>query len=212
MPETPSLPHPPQDPPSSDGGSFQDLLRRVQAGDSQAERQLWDLYSPAIHRVVRTRLYHRGVRRVLDSADVCQSVFYNFFHRLRQGQFALENASDLFKLLYTMARHKVLAQVAHQFAALRNPDRLGPDRLEEVEIPATDPSPSEQVAVRDLAQHYLHLLPPDERRLAELYFAGNTWEEIANQVGGLGDTLRVRLMRAINRLKPQPDSPRGKDQ
>jgi RNA polymerase sigma factor (sigma-70 family) len=202
-PQSPVAPPTAQDLPEPEGNSFQELLRRVQAGDPQAERDLWDLYSPAIQRVVRARLYHRGVRRVLDSADVCQSVFCNFFLRFRQGQFALGNAADLFKLLFTMARHKVLAQLAHQCAGVRSPERLETAGLDEARLLAGDPTPSQQAAVRDLAEHYLHLLPPDERRLAELYFAGNTWEEIAAQVGGLADSLRIRLMRAINRLKPR---------
>jgi len=190
-------------PPRSNPDPFDDLLRRVRAGDPRADQELWDLYYPAIHREVRARLYHKGVRRVLDSADVCQSVFGSFYQGARAGQFELGSPRDLFNLLFGMARNKVLQCVARQCAGRRNPERLDHDPVEEVKLLAHSPSPSEQVAVRDLAEHFLALLPESDRRLAVLYAAGYSWEEIASQFGGRADTLRIRLMRALNKIRPQ---------
>jgi RNA polymerase sigma factor (sigma-70 family) len=192
-----------ENPSPANPSAFQDLLRRIRAGDPQAEREVWDLYFPAIQREVRARLAPGSIRRVLDSADVCQSVFVSFYMRARQGQYELDSARDLGNLLYAMARHKLFTQVRNQCAARRHPGRVGPDRVDELEVVAEGPSPSEQVAVRDLAQHFLARLTEDERRVADLYSRGHTWDEIAARLGEQPDALRKRLMRALNRVKTE---------
>ena len=55
--------------------TFQDLIRRVRAGDGQAAVELVRLYEPTIRRVARVPLADSRLQRLFDSQDVCQSVF-----------------------------------------------------------------------------------------------------------------------------------------
>src|SRR5206468_9976043 len=59
----------------ADESSFADLIGRVRAGDGRAAAELVRRYEPAVRVAVRVRLTDPGLRRVLDSMDVCQSVF-----------------------------------------------------------------------------------------------------------------------------------------
>ena len=70
--------------------SFTDLIQRVRAGDEKAATELVRRYEPAIRVAVRVRLTDPGLRRFLDSMDICQSVLANFFVRAAAGQFDLD--------------------------------------------------------------------------------------------------------------------------
>lgn len=187
--------------------SFAEFLARVRAGDAKAEQELWELYYPAIRREVQARLYHKGVRRVVGSSDICQIAFHSFYLRVRQGRFELKNVRDLLKLLCKMAQNKLYQEVARALAVTNNP---GPFvSIDQVTSVAKGPTPSERFALRDQAAHFLGQLPELEQRLANLYFSGYTWEEIASQLGGKPDALRIRLMRALKRIRPRTDDSAG---
>jgi RNA polymerase sigma-70 factor (ECF subfamily) len=180
--------------------SFGELIRRVRARDEQAAVELVRRYEPAIRVAVRVRLSDPSLRRVLDSMDVCQSVLANFFVRAALGQFELDKPDQLLKLLVTMARNKLTNQALHQRAARRDHRRLekgGPDASELV---APGPSPSQALANRELLQAVHSRLSEDERQLADQRALGRSWAEIAAQVGGNPDALRIRFTRAMNRV------------
>src|SRR5262249_8797908 len=71
----------------SEPTSFEDLIRRVRAGDQDAATELVRRYEDSIRRAVRFRLADTRLVRVLDSMDICQSVFASFFVRTAAGQF-----------------------------------------------------------------------------------------------------------------------------
>jgi hypothetical protein len=54
---------------------FSDFIRRVRRGDERAAEELVERYGPAIRRVVRVRLRDPRLQRLMDSGDICQSVF-----------------------------------------------------------------------------------------------------------------------------------------
>src|SRR5262249_46331816 len=139
-----------REPPMSQEADFHDLIRRVRAGDPAAGAELVRRYEPAIRLAVHVRLAHLGLRRLLDSTDICQSVLASFFLRAASGQYELETPGQLVKLLTAMARNKLLKQARDQQAARRDRRRLRgapPDAGERVD-PA--PSPSAAPAHHDL--------------------------------------------------------------
>ena len=103
----------------TDDAGFQQLLGRVRLGDETASAELVRLYEPEVRRFVRYRLNTPRLRRLLDSVDICQSVFANFFVRLTEGQFDLESPRHLQQLLMTMAGNKLLDHARRQGTARR---------------------------------------------------------------------------------------------
>jgi RNA polymerase sigma-70 factor (ECF subfamily) len=180
--------------------SFHDLIRRVRAGDDVAAAELVRRYEPTLRVVVRVRLNDPRLRRLLDSVDICQSVLGNFFARAALGQFELDTPEHLLKLLSTMARNKLLNLAAQQRAARRDHRRVQPGTLEDHELADPGPSPSQLVAHRELLQEFRSRLTEEERWLADQQAAGRPWAEIAAEVGGSPDALRMRLNRAIDRV------------
>jgi RNA polymerase sigma-70 factor (ECF subfamily) len=175
---------------------FSDLMRRVRAGDEEAATAVVRHYEPVIRRVVRIRLVDARLRRVLDSMDICQSVLGSFFVRAALGQYEVETPEQLLKLLTQMARNKLIDQARRQ--AVRDPDERAVADPNLQLVAAPEPSPSRQVALRELLQEARRRLSAEERRLLELREDGREWSEIAAELGGTPEALRKRFARAVN--------------
>ena len=181
--------------------SFQELLRRVRAGDQAAAAQVVRQCEPELRRIVRLRLTDPRMRRVLDSMDICQSVLGNFFVRVAAGQFDLDTPEQLLGLLATMARNKVLNQVERNQAGRRDQRRMTGDGEAALNIVAdAQESPSQIVAGQELHRKVRELLTDEERQIADRRANGESWEQIAAAMGDKPDALRKKLTRAMDRV------------
>jgi RNA polymerase sigma-70 factor (ECF subfamily) len=183
----------------SEAEAFRDLMIRVRSGDEQAAEELVRRYEATIRMAIRVQLDHSGLRRLLDSTDICQSVLANFFVRAASGQFELDSPKQLVNLLVKMARNKLLNQVERQQAARRDCRRQAAG-AEVAEIPDRSPSPSQVVASQELLQTCRSRLSDDERYLADQRILGRSWAEIAAQIGDHPEAIRFRLTRALDRV------------
>jgi RNA polymerase sigma-70 factor (ECF subfamily) len=179
---------------------FQELIRKVRARDAEAAAELVRRYEPAIRRAVRFRLRDARLRRTCDSLDICQAVLGSFFVRAAVGQYELDTPSQLLKLLAAMARHKLCKQVDRQQAARRDHRRLAGWSVEDEQLVGPDPTPSRQLAARELLEEAQRRLSPEEQQLVRWRAEGRDWAAIAREVGGSPEALRKRLARAIERV------------
>jgi RNA polymerase sigma-70 factor (ECF subfamily) len=183
-----------------DKDSFADFLSRIRAGDEEAAAELWRRYEGLLRREVRMRLGDPRLFRVVESADVCQSVFRSFFVRAAAGQYDLEQPGQLLALLVRMAQNKAGQVVRKQRARRRDARRTAATPVDEVQVAGDDPSPSRIVAARELLHEVRRRLTEEERRLADLRGQGRSWAEIAALVGGTADARRMQLTRALDRV------------
>jgi RNA polymerase sigma-70 factor (ECF subfamily) len=184
----------------SEAPNFEELIRRVRAWDQEAAAELVRRYEPAIRRVVRVRLASARLGNLLDSMDICQSVLKSFFVRAASCQYDLETPEQVLKLLTAMARNKLASQARKQHSLRRDNRRASAIGDEGSRLVAPGDSPSVAVVVRDLQQEVRRRLAPDEWQLLELKNQGHDWAAIAARVGGLAETLRKKLARAIDRV------------
>jgi RNA polymerase sigma-70 factor (ECF subfamily) len=184
---------------ASAGLTFSGFIRRVRGGDEHAAVELVERYGPAIRRAVRIRLRDPRLHRLIESVDICQSVFASFFVRTALGQYDLENPDQLLKLLTTIARNKLAHQARRERADCRDQGRVNRDAAVE-EFPAPSSSPSPQVGARELLSEARRRLTAEERTLLERRSQGQGWSEIAAELGGTPDALRIRLARAVARV------------
>jgi RNA polymerase sigma-70 factor (ECF subfamily) len=182
--------------------TFDDLIARVRAGDEEAAAELVREYEPEIRREIRFLLTDRSLRRIVESADICQSVLANFFARAALGQFELREPRQLIRLLFTMAQNKVREWARRQYAERRDRHRERPldGEIHSVKLMAGDPTPSQLAAGAELLDEFRKRLSDEERELADRRAAGFEWTEIARELGGTPDALRKRLGRALNRV------------
>jgi RNA polymerase sigma-70 factor (ECF subfamily) len=152
--------------------------------------------------MVDTRL-----NRVLDSMDICQSVLASFFVRAALGQFELETPDQLLKLLATMARNKLAGQVKSHRAARRDFRRVEAGRGDRDEsdpgaeqIAGRDPTPSREIAARELLEEAMRRLSSEEKRILDRRERGGEWSQIAAELGSSPEAIRKRLTRAVDRV------------
>jgi RNA polymerase sigma-70 factor (ECF subfamily) len=194
-----------------EGPSFAEFLRRIRAGDERAVAELVERYEPAIRRAVRVRLRDPQLRRLIESIDICQSAFASFFIRTALGQYDLENSDQLLRLLTSIARNKLARLANREHAARRDQRRVNPGAVIE-NCPAPGASPSRHLAARELLAEARRRMTPEELRLLELREQGLGWAEVAAELGGSPDALRLRLARAAARVSRQLGLDEGNDE
>jgi RNA polymerase sigma-70 factor (ECF subfamily) len=181
-------------------GPFRELIGRVRSGDERAAAELVRRYEPAIRRAARFQLRDPRLGRVLDSMDICQSVLASFFVRAALGQYELETSDELMRLLARMTRNKVANQANAHRAGRRDHRREVAATEGRPDVAARDPSPSRQVAARELLDEARRRLSPEERAMLERREQGDDWADIAAELGGSPDAVRMRLARAVDRV------------
>jgi RNA polymerase sigma factor (sigma-70 family) len=183
-----------------DAPAFEELIRRVRAGDQDAATILVKHYEQAIRRAVRFRLADARLGTLLESMDICQSVLASFFIRAASGQYKLETPGQLLKLLTAMARNKLTSQARKQNAQRRDSRRVTSAGQDDERFVAPGQSPSREFAARDLLQEVHRQLSVDERRILELRNQGHDWAAVAAQLGSSPEALRRKLARALDRV------------
>ena len=178
---------------------FAEFLRRIRAGDESAAVELVRRYEPALRLEIRLRLRDPRLRRLLEPADLCQSVLKSFFVRAALGQFDLDSPERLLALLRTMARNKVAQQARRHKAQRRDLDRDVSLEAGAPLVTAADPSPSRVAIGREMWDAFRGRLTAEERRVAELRSQGREWAEIARELGGTAQARRKQLSRAVDR-------------
>jgi RNA polymerase sigma factor (sigma-70 family) len=187
--------------PMSDAASFTDFIQRIRAGDDQAAEELVRRYEPLIRREVRLRIEDERLNRAFDSMDVCQSVLASFFVRAATGQYDLDEPQNLVQLLVTMARNKLASKARLEHRQRRDSRRVtGVSSEVMAELSDGQPSPSEILSRRELLERLRASLTDEERAIADLRGQGLDWEQVAERLGGSGNTRRMQLTRGIERV------------
>ncbi len=183
---------------------FNQLIDRVKAGDSTAAQSLWNLYHPAVLRLLRKRLpAHR--RRAFDEEDVAASAFLSFFDGIAADRFPeLQEPDNLWNLLAVIAGRKAHAYVRHHGRQKRGGTRL---RGESAFAAADDPakhgieqvgdgqnSPASVVEFVDEVDNLLAMLKDDQlQQIALLKLDGHSIAEIAAETGITQRAVQRRL-------------------
>lgn len=183
-----------------DSETFDGLLDRVRNGDTEAAESLVREFEDAARRVARGRLRDTGLREVVDSMDVTQSVWLNFFVRATAGGMDVETPEQLAALLGTMVRNKVVDHVRHHTAAKRDARRTENQSFGSAPVADDATTPSTKAERHDLLAEFERQLPEEDRRILALRQEGRRWEEIGETLGENADALRKRFQRNTDRI------------
>jgi DNA-directed RNA polymerase specialized sigma24 family protein len=173
---------------------FAKFLQAVRSGDLSAAAEVLYALEPALTVAIRLRLRHDRLRRVFDTSDICQSVLADFVRQLRNLHSPTRSADHLLAYLVRMAHNKIVTKIRHE--------DLGPEPLPnsyDHEVPG--PTPADRAESRDLLRVIRDRLPAAERHLFEKVAGGQSWPDIAAGSGWTADALRMRLRRAIAKVR-----------
>lgn len=181
---------------------FTDLMSRARRGDEEATSALVREYEPEIRRAARLRLTDPRLRRIVDSIDICQSVFGRFFRSAAEGSFELENPAQLLNLLTTMTRNRVIDEHRRQTTAKRANVEFS-ETVDPEQLIANSPGPRTAAAARELLQEVRSRMTQEELAVADLRGAGKSWDEIAIELNESAEKLRKLLERSLERVRQQ---------
>ena len=171
------------------------LLEKFRGGDDVAAEALFARYFDRLTALARSRLSIRLAGRA-DPEDIVLSVYRSFFVQARAGRYVLGRGGDLWRLLSSIAGHKLLKRVRHESAARRSFALEVPlDEAVEGRISGrpSDPTPEDALALADELERAFSLLTPFGRRVLELRLQGLQIAEIAEDTSRSERSVRRSL-------------------
>jgi RNA polymerase sigma-70 factor, ECF subfamily len=173
------------------------LVRRVQAQDEMAFREIVDRYQAKVFSIIFGILRNRN-----DAEDIAQQVFAKIYFSIRNFDFRSSLLTWIYKITvnecYDYLRKKRVRKLVYE-SEFSAEDSL---RLENSE-PATDQAPSvdQRLAQHDLILKLLSKVSEEDRSLILLKeVEGHSVEELAEMTGMNENTIKVKLFRARQKL------------
>jgi RNA polymerase sigma-70 factor (ECF subfamily) len=161
------------------------FLARIRAGDDDAARELLQRYEPEVRLVVRRQL-PRLLRSRFDSLDFMQSVWGDFFQKLRAGPSEFTDSRHLVAFLARAAKNKVIDQYRRAASLKQDMHREEPlwaDEGRPRELEAAGASPSQVAEANEAMDRLLELVPEERRSMLALKAEGLSSREIGVRLG-----------------------------
>ena len=198
----------------SASGSITALIERLEEGDHEAARLVWQRYYPRMVALARQKL-KGAAPRVADEEDAALSAFDSFCRRAEQGQFPdLKDRDGLWALLVVLTARKAAdllrhhhcqkhgAGMVHGDSALKPADDDSPGGFDD--LPGDEPTPEEAALLAEEVENLLsRLRDPSLRQVAVWKLEGHTNAEIAARRNCSEPTVERRLA-MIRRLLKEP--------
>jgi RNA polymerase sigma-70 factor (ECF subfamily) len=173
------------------------LVRRVQARDEMAFREIVDRYEAKVFSIIYGILRNRN-----DAEDIAQQVFAKIYFSIKNFDFRSSLLTWIYKITvnecYDYLRKRRVRKLVYE-SDFTVEESL---RLENSE-PATDQAPAvdQQLAQRDLIIKLLEKVSDEDRMLILLKeVEGHSVEELSEMTGMNENTIKVKLFRARQKL------------
>jgi RNA polymerase sigma factor (sigma-70 family) len=186
-----------------------DFLRRIQAGDESAARELLNRFEAEVRLVVRRQL-PRLLRSRFDSLDFLQSVWGSFFRRMRTAPTEFEDSRHLVAFLARAAKNKVIDE--YRRAASRKQDMhreepLWGDGMRPRDVPDPADSPSEVAQAHEVLVRLRELMPEDRQAILEMKAEGLSSKDIGERLGISERTVQRVLEELRRRMEAEWGTP-----
>jgi len=173
------------------------LVRRVQAHDEMAFREIVDRYQAKVFSIIYGILRNRN-----DAEDIAQQVFAKIYFSIKNFDFRSSLLTWIYKITvnecYDYLRKKRVRKLVYE-SDFSSEDSL---RMENSE-PATDQAPAvdHRLAQHDLIIKLLSKISEEDRSLILLKeVEGHSVVELAEMTGMNENTIKVKLFRARQKL------------
>ncbi|HLH04041.1 MAG TPA: RNA polymerase sigma factor [Bryobacteraceae bacterium] len=173
------------------------LVRRVQAQDEMAFREIVERYQAKVFSIIYGILRNRN-----DAEDIAQQVFAKIYFSIKNFDFRSSLLTWIYKITvnecYDYLRKKRVRKLVYE-SDFSSDESL---RMENTE-PATDQAPGvdDRLAQHDLILKLLKKLSEEDRSLILLKeVEGHSVEELSEMTGMNENTIKVKLFRARQKL------------
>jgi len=168
-----------------------ELVKRCQTGDRDAFAELVVKYQ---QKVFRQCFFLLGQNKQ-DAEDAAQDIFKNLYSSIRNFQ----GASAFSTWLYTITRNHCLNVINR----VKTNPAVPAEDIRAAELGSTGDGPQEKLSVEDCVRQKLNMLDEAHRTVVALvHFGELSYEEAAEMLNCPVGTIRSRLNRALERLRP----------
>lgn len=174
-----------------------ELVRRVQAKDEMAFREIVERYQAKVFSIIYGILRNRN-----DAEDIAQQVFAKVYFSIGNFDFRSSLLTWIYKITvnecYDYLRKKRVRKLVYE-SDFSEEDSL---RMENSEAAVEQAHPiDEELARRDFAMKLLSKVSEEDRKLILLKeVEGHSVEELAEMTGLNENTIKVKLFRARQKL------------
>lgn len=162
---------------------------------------VWLQFGAQFRRRARTRLRQYGLTGQTESMDICNDVMVDLAKRQKRSNSSQVDADDVLGYIMRAIDNQVLdtfRTLARQCRDFRRKDATPIDDMR-VAAHATTPS---QIALRqEVIERIRAMLGPDDARVVDMMLENRDWNEIGKVVGQKPDTVRMRVRRALDRIR-----------
>jgi len=174
------------------------LLARLNSGDTAAAEQVFRTYEPYLRILVRREL-RAGLRTKFDSSDVVQSVWADLLEGIQGRGWHFADRAHLQAFLIRLAKHRFIDLCRKYRPALAREERLADHALAET-VEGDVPRPSEVAQGNELWERIIALCPPNHHELVRMKLRGLTIDEIAAETGLHPNSVRRILVELSQRV------------
>jgi RNA polymerase sigma factor (sigma-70 family) len=186
-----------------------DFLKRIQAGDEGAARELLQRFEAEVRLVVRRQL-PRLLRSRFDSLDFLQSVWGSFFRRMRQAPTDFEDSRHLVAFLARAAKNKVIDEYRRSASRKHDMHREEPlwgEGRRAREVADSIDSPSEIAQAHEAYGRLQELVPEEKRSILEMKAEGLSSKDIGERLGISERTVQRVLEDLRRRVETEWENP-----
>jgi DNA-directed RNA polymerase specialized sigma24 family protein len=184
--------------------TFEELTRRLEAGDPDAAAEMFRLYAHRLRALADKQLDGR-CRAMLSGSDVAQEVLNSFLRRQASDPFELDGPDALWGLLSEIAFRKCGKWNRHFAARKRGRPTVSLSPAEDTdaswEVRGGAPGPDEALVLAETVAELYRGMKDTERAVCELRLQGYQGREIAGLLKLTEETVSRKLARIRDRLQ-----------
>ena len=174
------------------------FLRRVNAATKSGAEQVDREFRPQLEALAARGMDRRLSRRE-SPEDVVQSVLRTVFRHAAQGEYQFEHRAELWRLLETVTRHKILKHAEYHRAKKRTP--AAEEARDADALFARTPTADEEAVANDLVEKILKDLDQTYSEILSLLEQGHSERAIAKQLGCTRRAVTTKIERLRKRLE-----------
>jgi RNA polymerase sigma factor (sigma-70 family) len=183
---------------SASTGGFESGSADEAAGGVQPLEAVWRRFGDQLRRRARTRLRQYGLAGQAESMDICNEVMADLARRNSDDALSPDDA-----LAYVM--RAIDNQVLDTFRTLarqcRDFRRNEGTPVEDIGVQTPQATPSQIALRREVIDRIRSMMSSDDAEAVDMMLENRDWSEIGQALGVRPDTARMRVRRAIERVR-----------